>query len=270
MPAPGEGARRPRAAPQPRGGERPAAGPTPAQGGRLQPAGRARGEVAARAERRERLLTLHVFRHLPLFPMRPSQSQGFRLHFGQHDKAAAGGGRGSESVRKPSTWTRAAQIQLRRKGRGGSRVVAPSPSGRSAPPPPPGLPSRPRSPVQARSSRAPASCREEGAGCELTLRPGAPVRLGKGAAARGAGARTAELRARSGDGGGALAAAAATVVPLPLLPDGSAPATPAPPSAALGSGSAGSLARAFSGLTLLSSPPLPRLCFPLAHCQAWS
>lgn len=51
--------------------------------------------------------------------MRSSQSQGFRLHFGQHDKATEGGNGESVSVRKPSTWTRAAQIQLRRKeGRG--------------------------------------------------------------------------------------------------------------------------------------------------------
>lgn len=88
-----------------------------------------------RAPRGASLLTLHVFRHLPLFSMRSSQSQGFRLHFGQHDKTAAGGNGGSVSVREPSTWTRAAQIQLRREeGRGdpGARsptrcVRAPSP-----------------------------------------------------------------------------------------------------------------------------------------------
>lgn len=27
-------------------------------------------------------LTLHVFRHLPLFPIRPGESQGLRFHFG--------------------------------------------------------------------------------------------------------------------------------------------------------------------------------------------
>lgn len=52
------------------------------------------------------LLTLHVFRHLSLFPIRPGESQGFRLHFGQHDKAAASRAGGSVSVRDTSTWTR--------------------------------------------------------------------------------------------------------------------------------------------------------------------
>lgn len=36
--------------------------------------------------------------------MRSDQSWGFRLHFGQHDKAAAGGNGASVSVRKPSTF----------------------------------------------------------------------------------------------------------------------------------------------------------------------
>lgn len=51
-------------------------------------------------------LTLHVFWHLPLFPIRPGESQGLRLHFGQHDKAAAGRAGGSVSVRGTGTWTR--------------------------------------------------------------------------------------------------------------------------------------------------------------------
>lgn len=51
-------------------------------------------------------LTLHVFRHLSLFPIRPGESQGFRLHFGQHDKTAAGRAGGSVSVRDTGTWTR--------------------------------------------------------------------------------------------------------------------------------------------------------------------
>lgn len=53
--------------------------------------------------------------------MRSDQSWGFRLHFGQHDKAAAGGNGASVSVRKPSTWTRAAEIQLQRKERRGDQ-----------------------------------------------------------------------------------------------------------------------------------------------------
>lgn len=110
----------------------------PRGGGQLKPAGRARG-WRGRGSRSaaQRLLTLHVFRHLPLFPMRSSQSQGFGLHFGQHDRAAADGDRGSVSVWKPSTWTRAAQIQLRRqKGRGDWGASHPR-ARRSAPPPPP-------------------------------------------------------------------------------------------------------------------------------------
>lgn len=102
--------------------------------------------------------------------MRPSQSQGFRLHFGQHDKAAAGRGRGSVSVRKPSTRTRAAQIQLRREEGGGGLVAAPSPALWSAPPPPPGLRSGPPSPVQSRSSRAAARRRRKRAESEDRVR----------------------------------------------------------------------------------------------------
>lgn len=87
--------------------------------------------------------------------MRSSQSQGFRLHFGQHDKAAAGGDRGSVSVRKPSTWTRAAQIQLRRKkGRGDWGAGSPTRSQERASASSRGRRSGPLSPVQSRNSGA--------------------------------------------------------------------------------------------------------------------
>lgn len=89
-----------------------------------QPSRRGGGEAAwrgfarppvfpGRARRSSRaLLTLHVFRHLPPFPIRSGESQSFSLHLGQHVKATAGRGwRRSASVRRrwqSSTWTRAA------------------------------------------------------------------------------------------------------------------------------------------------------------------
>lgn len=66
-----------------------------------------------------KLRRLHVSRHLPLVPMRSSQSQGFRLHFGQHDKAAAGGERGSVRPGSPAPGRR------RRFNSGGKEEGAP-------------------------------------------------------------------------------------------------------------------------------------------------
>lgn len=257
MPAPGEGARRPRAAPQPRGDQRSAATPAPARGGRLQPAGRARGAGAAGAKRRERLLTLHVFRHLPLFPMRPSQSQSFRLHFGQHDKAAAGGVGGPCRSGSPAPGRRQHSFNSTGKKEGAAGWLLPRPPSGARLRRFRGCRQDPRAPSRLAAPEPPRNREEEAAGCRLRPRPGAPVRLGKGAAARGANARTAELRARSGGGGRPAAAAA-----VPLLPDGSALATRTPPSAAQRSGSAGSLSRAFSGLTLLSLLAFPLLSAP--------
>lgn len=75
-------------------------------------------------------LTLHVFRHLPLFPIRPGESQGLRLHFGQHDKAAAGRAGGSVSVRDTSTWTRQHRFSW---SKGRSAAAASSSSSSSLP-----------------------------------------------------------------------------------------------------------------------------------------
>lgn len=231
-----------------RGGERRPGRPVPAPGGRLQPAGRARarGSRGSRSAAR-RLLTLHVFRHLALFPMRSSQSQGFRLHFGQHDKTAAGGNGGSVSVRKPSTWTRQHGCNSGGEKEGATGVPARPPARRSVPPPPPGCRAGPLSPVLSRGSGAAPALRGRDRGYHRRRRrrrPGALVRLregggggggGEGAAARGADPRTAELPAGSAGGRGAATATAA--VPLPLLPDGSATPSPRPPPS--GSGLAG-------------------------------
>lgn len=157
MPVPGVGGLPPASCPTARRPREPSrVAPAPARGGRLKPAGRARGwRGRGSPSAAQRLLTLHVFRHLPLFPMRSSQSQGFRLHFGQHDKAAAGGDRGSVSVRKPSTWTRAAQIQLRRKKRKGDwGAGSPTRSRERASASSRGRGSGPLSPVQSRNSGA--------------------------------------------------------------------------------------------------------------------
>lgn len=145
----------------------------------------ARGAVAAGA-RAPRPLTLHVFRHLPLVPMRPRQSQGFRFHFGQHDKAAAGGERGSVASARPAPGhgrpdSTPARRRQRRPG-GPARPLA----GRSAPPPPPGCASGPCAPS---SPAAPelSPGREAETGGRRPGGEGARARgLGEGAAAWGA------------------------------------------------------------------------------------
>lgn len=168
----------------------------PRRGGLTPARGPAR-PLQARGARAPRPLTLHVSRHLPLVPMRSSQSQGFRLHFGQHDKAAAGGERGSVRPGSPAPGRR------RRFNSGGKEEVAPgegcSPvrplagvrlrlSGlrvrTPAPRPAPQLRSRPR-----------AARRRRGAGDPAETAPG---RAGS-ARAELAGAR---IPARSAGGGG--------------------------------------------------------------------
>lgn len=214
--------------------------------------------------------------------MRSSQSQGFRLHFGQHDKATAGGDGGSVSVRKPSTWTRAAQIQLRRKeGRRdpGARSPNPfaSPERASASSGLPGRTSEP-CPVSQLRSRPRATrlgLRKEARKTASRHSGSAPQGrrrrrwLGRSCPGRGAVNRRAPSGQRRRPRGCycRLGCAAATA------PGRLGRLLPLPPPPA-GSGSAGvSLLFLSPPFSLPSSPPLPpiSLCLPLAHyLQVWS
>lgn len=172
----------------------------------------------AAGARAPRPLTLHVFRHLPLVPMRSSQSQGFRLHFRQHVRAAARGERGSGSVGKPRTWTRAHRLGSGGKKEGAPGEVRPPARSRERASPPPGPRVRTPGPRPAPRLRA-ARRRLGGSG---PSGGGARARgLGSGRAAaararpprarirtRGAPARSAGGGERGGRGCGAAVAAA--------------------------------------------------------------
>lgn len=257
MPSPGEGARRPRAAPQPSspaaaGAGRPVQGPRGAGGcsPRGEPgAGEPREPRAAsaslpcmfsgicpwspcdRASPRASVSTLGSMTRRPRAGAGgPCPSGSPAPERGRHGFTSAGKKEGAAG-RLLSRWRAGARPRRLR----GCRQDPGAPSRLAAPQPP-------------------LNREKEAAGTERRLSPGAGARLGEGAAAGGAGARPAELRARSGGGGRAAAAAAAAA------PGRLGSATRAPPSAVLRSGSAGSPARAVSGLRLLSSAPRP--CVP--------